>query len=186
MDVQIDGVLLGVIVNAILVIWNIRKTTIQNTETKRLAEFTTQLDDRVNRLSAGLDQKIVRLNRLNDLVRGAYLSNSKLNRAFWFNEVGLGKGSDTSQHYLKVISLDELTLNFVTVEGSFVEIHALARVIGDSDLLGLIAQMRSKLPDLTNVDNSDERNKSLVEFELSVSAVLEKVYKLLEEATESI
>ena len=189
MDGQTIGfiiALIAILVNIGALAWNIRKTSLQNTETKKLAETTAQLDSRVHRLSVNLDQRIVRLNRLNDLIRGAYLSNMKLNRAFWFNEVGLGKGSDTSQHYLHIISLDELTKYHVTVEGSFVEMHALARVIGDSDLLDLIFHMRSTLPDLTKVDTVEERKKDLQDFEISVTAVHEKVYRLLAESTESI
>ena len=186
MDVQNEGVLLGVIVNAILVIWNIRKTTIQNTETKKLAELTANLDDRVNRLSVSLNQEILRLNRLNDLTRGVYLSNKKLNRIIRFNSLRIGKNEMSVADYLQELSSEKLATYIVASEGSFVEMFALARVIGDADLDAQIGKMRDTLLDITFEESLEEWNTRVRHFEQSVAAVHARVYELLEKATDTV
>ena len=188
MDSQTIGfiiTLIAILVNIGALAWNIRKTSIQNEETKKLTELTAQLDVRVHRLSAGLNQRIAHLNRLNELVRGAYFNISKLYRAFLLNEVGLGKGSDTSRHYLHVAELDELASSYVSVVGPFAEMTAIARGIGDDRLIDLILEMRLKLPDVTKAETVEERTENLQVFEFVVIEVHEKVYELLEETTET-
>lgn len=185
MDVQNEGVLLGVFVNAILVIWNIRKTTIQNTETKKLAELTANLDDRVNRLSVSLNQEISRLNRLLDLVRGSYLSLSMYNSKFSFMSRAVGGSPDSIEEKPKIFTLDEMARTFVTVDGSLVEMSAIARAMNNSELESRINEFAVSIHAFQPAASVEANSESSDQFMKTTTALQEMIYRLLKDAADA-
>ena len=82
------------------------------------------------------------------------------------------------------VSVDEFADFLITFKGSIVEMRAIANVIGDPELQSLVEQMHSNVP----VDAMKEPElslESLNKFEKSATDLLEKIYSLLQAATEA-
>lgn len=175
-DTQTLVIGLGLIVNVVAVGWNIIKTS-------RLQESNVKLQSKVNRLSVHLSQEIARLNRINELTRGMYLSCARLSYKYGF--IFKFRNENSSGREVEDISIDELSNVLITLEGSTIEMRAIATTISDAELLDLINKLRNSVPSFDNEKSRDEWFDSLKEFEKHATTLLEKVYKLLKAATAS-
>ena len=66
--VTLGGLVITAAVNIGVLFWNIRTISIQHQQTQDLAALTSELQNRVNRLSADLDQSLRRLRRARELL----------------------------------------------------------------------------------------------------------------------
>ena len=177
-------VLLGaLVVNALAVGWSIRETFVLNGQTKELQKSSAKLRSEVERLSVHLNQEIVRLNRLNELTRGLYLSSARL--IFKHALSTSGDNEDAHNSSGATYTDDEIVNFFVTFEGSLIEMKAIAVVIGDSDLVSLIETTRTSMPPMDSKSEKDEFYKKVHEFGNHATALHVKAYTLLQEVTGS-
>ncbi len=183
MDSQALGIVATIIINSVAIGWTIRETFVRHGQTKELQESNAKLQGEVNRLSVNLNQEITRLNRINELTRGMYLSCARLSYKYGF--VFKFRDEDSTEQVFEDISIDELSNVLITLEGSTIEMRAIASTICDTELLELINNLRYNVPTFDNEKSRDEWFDSLKEFEKHATALLEKVYKLLQAATES-
>ena len=183
---DIETIVIGgaLIINAVGTTWSIVETSKLHKQAEELQESNANLQSEVNRLSTHLNQEIVRLNRLNELARGLYLSSARLN--FKYRLSAALKGKDSQTFLSEVATIDEITDVLITVKGSIIEMTAIATVIGDDNLLSLISELESYLPDYNAELSQDEWFKKLSNFENNVTALHEKVYSLLQAATETV
>ncbi len=181
-DVQTFVIGLGLIVNAIAVGWNIIETHKLHEQAISLQVSNSNLQSEVNRLSVHLNQEIVRLNRLNELTRGMYLSALRRNQKLQLI------ASDPTKNAMARIATDEflneMTDTAVTFHVSTIEMKAIANVVGDSELLSLIEKLRTSAPTFDMSESDEARWKRLRVFGEHATALMEKVYQLLEEATD--
>ena len=66
--VTLGGIVITAAVNIGVLFWNIRAISIQHQQTQKLAALTSELQNRVNRLSVDLDQSLRRLHRARELL----------------------------------------------------------------------------------------------------------------------
>ena len=174
--------LIAVVVNIGALLWNIRETDIQNTETKKLAELTANLDDRVNRLSVSLNQEIAHLNRMLDLVRGSYLSLSIYSKKLSFMSHAVGEIPDAVEDKPKIFTLDEMARTYVTFDGSIVEMHAIARAMDNAELESQINDYFNCVHAFDPAISVEENRKRGDKFFKATTALQEMVYRLLKDA----
>ncbi len=188
MDGQTIGfiiALIAILVNIGALAWNIHKTSIQNSETKRLAELTANLDHRVNRLSVSLNQEIAHLNRILDLVRGAYLSLSIYSKKFSFMSHAVGESPDKTEDKPKIFTLDEMALTYVTFDGAIVEMHAIARAMNNRELESQINDFANCVHAFDPAISVEENQIRDNEFVKATTALQEKIYRLLKDAADA-
>ena len=183
MDNQSIGFLISLImilVNIVALFWNMRKTSLQHQKTGELAKLTSNLQNDVNRLSVSLDQEITRLERMKDLTNGVYLSAARITAKFRWGfvdpEATAGK-EEWRAHYL-----EELVSSRVTIDGSFVEMFAIAKVIGDAKLTFLVEKYKESVPRKENIGEAKWINR-MRDFESEATALHEQIYKLLQDTT---
>ena len=173
----------GILVNAVLVIWSIKKVSVQSNETRKLAELTAQLEHRVHRLSVGLSQEISRLNRVRDLTNNVYLACSKSSflssMAFKSPRAVVENIENSSPGF----TLEDSAVIRITVNGSLVEMIALGDVIDNAELKSLIEKFRQNVTDLSNSASLDELSKQDKKLARSAIALHKQVYMLLQETT---
>ncbi len=181
-DIQTLVIVGGLIVNAVAVFWNIIETSKLHKQTKELQESNAKLQSEVNRLSVHLNQEITRLNRLNELTRGMYLSSARLNHKYMLMKtVGVG---EVIKSKMGNVSVDEFADFLITFKGSIIEMRAIANVIGDPELQSLVEQIHSNVP-VDAMKEPELSRESLNKFEKSATDLLEKIYSLLQAATEA-
>lgn len=177
-DIQPIIIVGGLVINAIAVFWNIYKTSVLHKQTSDLQQSNANLQSEVNRLTLHLNQEIIRLNRILELTRGMYLSATgfghKLAMAKWIQD-----GIDRS------VSPDEHVNFFITVDGSIVELRAIVNAIGDSDLQNLVEDLVHSVPSLDIEKEAEAWFKNVVQFGRLTTNVQEKVYRLLQKATDT-
>lgn len=183
MDAQTFGFLISliaVLLNIIVLYWNMRKTDLQHKKTEELAALTANLETQVHRLSVGLNQEISRLNRMKDLTNGVYLAAAKITAKYrWaFVDPSATAGKDTWRDQY----LEELVVSRVTVDGSFVEMVAIANVVSDLKLSSLLVEYKLSVPRKEYV-SSDEWESRMKGFETSATALHEQIYLLLQKIT---
>ena len=181
-EIEPSVLLGGLIVNAVAVAWSIRETFVLNGQTRELQKSNAKLQSEVHRLSVHLNQEIVRLNWINELARGMYLSSMSLR--YKAGMLNADKGNDSDKTSSVSISNDEITSWLVTVEGSIIEMRAIANVINDADLLLLIKGLRNSVPRYRE-ESQQIWLSDLEEIGKNATALHEKVYRLLEKATNS-
>ncbi|MDE2637485.1 MAG: hypothetical protein OXI30_14070 [Chloroflexota bacterium] len=188
MDNETIAVVAAVLINVVAVGWNIRETFVLHRQTKELQASNANLQNEVNRLSVHLNQEINRLNRMNELTRDLYIS--ILRTRFKWDLVRLQNGESTDRaSVLNDSWTEEFTSMFVAFEGSILEMRAIANVIGDEELLIFIQTLRNSAPifdgnDVHPTDDNAWKNQ-INEFCNNATALHEKVFRLLEEVTES-
>lgn len=183
-DIQTLVIVGGLIINAVAVGWNIIETVRLHKQAKALQESNAKLQSEVNRLSVHLNQEITRLNRINDLTRGLYLSTLRLRYRTRLEFLDKGKDSSeisSSRDYWN----EEFTSWVVTFEGSMLEMRAIAKVINDEELLLLIQTLRKSMPSVHPGQTEEVWVETLTVFCNNATAVHERVYRLLEKATDS-
>ena len=184
MESETIAVLAAVVINVVAVGWNIRETFVLHRQTKELQESNATLQSEVHRLSVHLNQEITRLNRVNDLTRGIYLSTLRLRYRTRLEFLGKGEDSErngSSRDYWN----EEFTSWVVTFEGSMIEMRAIANVIDDEELSLLIQTLWKSVPSVDPGQTEEVWVDTLTVFCTNAKAVLEKVYRLLEKATDS-
>ncbi len=178
MDGETVAIVGALIINAIATGWSIRETSVLHSQTNELQQSNAKLQSEVNRLSVHLNQEIIRLNRILELTRGMYLSATgfghKLAMAKWIKD-----GTNRS------VSPDEHVNFFITVDGSIVELRAIVNAIGDSDLQDLVEELAHNVPRLDLEKEAEAWFKSVVQFGRLTTNVQEKVYRLLQKATDT-
>ena len=132
-DIQTFHIVATLIINAVAVIWCIRETFVRHKQTKELQASNANLQSEVHRLSVNLNQEIVRLNRINELIRGMYPSTARLRYKTGLQAKNKNSREQNSTH----ISIDDIADWLVTFEGSTLEMRAIANVIHDTELLSL-------------------------------------------------
>ena len=183
MDSQTIGVVATFMINAVAIIWCIRETFVRHRQTQELQKSNATLQGEVHKLSVHLNQEIVRLNRLNNLTTELYQSVARQSYRF-----GLTIGSrskDASRGIVNDNFINEISDCIATLEGSILEMKAIAIVIGDSELPSLINELRAKVPTFDVEESRDKWLKRQITFGQQATAVHEKVYKLLQEVTDT-
>ena len=182
MDGQTIAIVGALIINAIATGWNIYKTTLVHKQTEELQDANAKLQSEVHRLSVHLNQEISRLERLNELARGMYLSYARINHKYGLmKSVGVKSILDNK---MANVSIDEFADFLITVKGSIMEMRAIANVIGDSELQSLVEQMQNSIP-VGIAEEPEQSRKYVAKLEESATELLEKVYRLLQSATEA-
>jgi hypothetical protein len=183
MDNQSLGVVGTFIINAVAIIWCIRETFVRHGQTKELQDSNARLQSEVNRLSVNLNQEITRLNRINELTRGVYLSSARLH--FKYALLAKFEDADSVSRNEEIYSVDDYVNFLTTVEGSTLEMRAIAKVIGDSDLVALINQLREGVSTYSMNESQGEFFQRLDDFGQHATRLYETVYRLLEAATDT-
>lgn len=182
MDNQSVVMLAAVVINVVAVGWNIRETFVLHRQSKELQKSNANLQNEVHRLSVHLNQEIIRLERINELTRGMYLSWQKIYQKYRLMiEVGV---DDIVRSKIGEVSVDEFADFLVTVKGSVIEMRAIATVIGDAELRSLVEHVSSSVP-AAALKDPDQSRESLDKFEKSVTNLLAKAYRMLQEVTET-
>ena len=74
----------------------------------------------------------------------------------------------------------------ITIDGSIIEMRAIANVIGDTDLQKLVELLSASVPQLDVGESREEWiGVGVLRFGNTVTEVQEKTYKLLSDVTES-
>ena len=179
----VSGIIM-ILVNVAALAWNIHQTSMQNTETKKLTVLTAELDDRVNRLAANLDQRVSRLNRQNELVSRVFQSSLTLNQRMQQGKE-MDKGvQDTEGFEAGSVSIEEITVLNVNVETLGIEMIAIARASGDGELLSLTNQYWQTMPFPEQFTTHEDWLERLAAFRSAAITLHERVYQLLEKATQ--
>ncbi|MYD08546.1 MAG: hypothetical protein F4X02_00755 [Chloroflexi bacterium] len=183
MDSQALGIVATIVINSVAIAWTIRETFVRHGQTKELQESNARLQNEVHRLSVHLNQEIVRLNRLNDLTTDLYRRIARENYRFGILFPGQRKGKTGGIATDSLIN--ELSDCLSVLEGSIAEMKAIAKVIGDAELLSLIDEFRLGVPNFDTDESMEQWLNRQNEFGRRATAVHEKVYKLLQAATEA-
>lgn len=183
MEIETLSIWIATGVNVCVAVWNVVQTIIQFWQRKKMAEIESNLERQVHRLSVHLNQEIIRLNRINELMRGMYLSVSRQNHKIQL--IASDRAKDAISRMGSDEFRNEMTDTAVTLGGSYIEMKAIANVIGDSELLSLIEKLTKCVIEFDLKESAEARRKRHREFGQQATAVLEKVYTMLQEVVDS-
>lgn len=160
--------LISALGGGIAFVWNGLQAREQQKATKELSSQTNDLQREITRLAAELDQSKAALNRARDLVNNIYLT---------YREMVSKVAND-------VIAKTDYVSMSVIVNGSIVELKAIAEVWGDDEFkreVNLFISIASEIRPNRTIDEMDEPVKY---FDAAAKRLHTKIYALLQKASQ--
>lgn len=147
----------ALIVSGAVAIWGIYQTFV-----------TYKLQQDVHRLSVRLDQSIQRLERARELIGNIHAVSEDIANTIFVEEEG-----DTAN----------LIKTLTVTKTSQVELNAVAKVIGDNELLDMVQGLKSVLESIERPGTPERWLEWSKRLEPRFENLHERVYRLLEDAT---